>query len=31
MDAVFADVAVRCVQQAGTTFGTYWTMELGKQ
>ncbi|MGH6626726.1 MAG: CAP domain-containing protein [Burkholderiaceae bacterium] len=31
MDPVFADVAVSCVQQAGTTFGTYWTMELGKQ
>jgi len=29
MDAVFADVAVSSVQQAGSTFGTYWTMELG--
>ena len=28
MDPAYAEVAVACVQQPGTTYGTYWTMVL---
>jgi uncharacterized protein YkwD len=31
MDPRFADVAVACVGQPGTEFGTYWTMVLGRR
>lgn len=31
MDAKFGDVAVACVQQPGTQWGTYWTMVLGRK
>jgi uncharacterized protein YkwD len=31
MNPVYADVAVACVAQPGTTYGTYWTMELGRR
>lgn len=31
MNTNYADVAVACVQQAGSTYGTYWTMELGRR
>jgi uncharacterized protein YkwD len=31
MDPKFADVAVACVVQPGTEFGTYWTMVLGRR
>jgi uncharacterized protein YkwD len=31
MQPVFADVALACVSQPGTTLGTYWTMELGRR
>lgn len=31
MDAKFVDVAVACVQQPGTEWGTYWTMVLGRR
>ncbi len=31
MKPVFAEVAVACVAKSGTTYGTYWTMELGLQ
>ena len=31
MRASYADVAVACVQRAGSTYGTYWTMELGRR
>jgi uncharacterized protein YkwD len=31
MNPIFAEVAVACVQQAGTTYGTYWTMVLGSR
>jgi uncharacterized protein YkwD len=31
MDAGFDDVAVACVAQPGTRFGTYWTMVLGRR
>lgn len=29
MDPVLSDVAVACVAQDGTTYGSYWTMDLG--
>jgi uncharacterized protein YkwD len=29
MSPLLADVAVACVAQSGTTYGTYWTMDLG--
>jgi uncharacterized protein YkwD len=28
MDPAYAEVAVACVQQPGSTYGTYWTMVL---
>lgn len=31
LDATFLDVAVACVQQPGTEWGTYWTMVLGRK
>ena len=31
MDPGFTDVAVACVQQPGTEWGTYWTMVLGRK
>ncbi|HEX2547175.1 MAG TPA: CAP domain-containing protein [Ramlibacter sp.] len=31
MDAKFVDVAVACVGQHGTQYGTYWTMVLGRR
>jgi uncharacterized protein YkwD len=31
MDPSFAEVAVACVAQPGTEFGTYWTMVLGRR
>jgi uncharacterized protein YkwD len=31
MDPVFAEVGVACVQRSGTTWGTYWTMVLGRR
>lgn len=31
MDASFGDVAVACVAQPGTQWGTYWTMVLGRK
>jgi uncharacterized protein YkwD len=31
MDPGFADVAVACVAQPGTQWGTYWTMLLGRR
>jgi uncharacterized protein YkwD len=31
MDPRFADVAVACVAQPGTEWGTYWTMVLGRK
>ena len=31
MDASFADVAVACVAQPGTAYGTYWTMVLARR
>ena len=31
MDARYAEVGVACVQRAGTKWGTYWTMVLGKK
>jgi uncharacterized protein YkwD len=31
MDAEFRDVAVACARQAGTEWGTYWTMVLGSK
>jgi uncharacterized protein YkwD len=31
MDPKFADVAVACVVQPGTKYGTYWTMVLGRR
>jgi uncharacterized protein YkwD len=31
MDPKFVDVAVACVQQPGTEWGTYWTMVLGRK
>ncbi len=27
----FADVAVACVRQSGSTYGTYWTMDLARR
>ncbi|MCY7312139.1 MAG: CAP domain-containing protein [Pseudoxanthomonas sp.] len=29
MNPVFADVAVACVEKSPSTYGTYWTMNLG--
>lgn len=29
MDPVLSDVAVACVTQDGSTYGSYWTMDLG--
>ena len=31
MEPRFADIAVACVQQRGTQWGTYWTMVLGRK
>lgn len=31
MHPVFADVAVACVSQAGSSWGNYWTMNLGRR
>lgn len=31
MDAKYVDVAVACVAQPGTEWGTYWTMVLGRK
>jgi uncharacterized protein YkwD len=31
MEPAFSDVAVACVQQPGTEWGTYWTMVLGRK
>lgn len=31
MDPKYVDVAVACVAQPGTEFGTYWTMVLGRK
>jgi uncharacterized protein YkwD len=31
MQPVFADVALACVAQPGTAWGTYWTMDLGRR
>lgn len=31
MQPEFVDVAVACVQRNGTTWGTYWTMVLGRR
>ena len=31
MAPALTDVAVACVSQAGTTYGTYWTMDLGRR
>ncbi|WP_373684599.1 CAP domain-containing protein [Ramlibacter montanisoli] len=31
MDAKFGDVAVACVAQPGTQWGTYWTMVLARK
>lgn len=31
MDPGFSDVALACVQQPGTEWGTYWTMVLGRK
>jgi uncharacterized protein YkwD len=31
MESSFNDVALACVSQPGTTYGKYWTMELGRR
>jgi uncharacterized protein YkwD len=31
MDADFNEVAVACISRPGTTFGSYWTMVLGRR
>jgi uncharacterized protein YkwD len=31
MNPVFRDIGVACIANAGTTFGRYWTMELGRE
>ena len=31
MEPALTEVAVACVSQAGTTYGTYWTMDLGRR
>ena len=31
LDGVYADVALACVRQPGSTWGTYWTMVLGRK
>ena len=31
MDPKYVDVAVACVAESGTEFGTYWTMVLGRR
>lgn len=31
MNPVFRDIAVACVANPGTTYGRYWTMELGRE
>lgn len=31
MEPAYTDVAVACVQQPGTEWGTYWTMVLGRK
>ena len=31
MESSFNDVALACVSQPGTTYGRYWTMELGRR
>jgi uncharacterized protein YkwD len=31
MDPGFTEVGVACVQRNGTTWGTYWTMVLGRR
>jgi uncharacterized protein YkwD len=31
MDPGFTDVAVACVRQPGSEWGTYWTMVLGRK
>jgi uncharacterized protein YkwD len=31
MNPEFADIAVACVTRAGSTWGTYWTMVLGRR
>lgn len=31
MDPAFADLAVACMARPGTTYGTYWTMVLGRR
>jgi uncharacterized protein YkwD len=31
LDAAYADVALACVQQPGSKWGTYWTMVLGRR
>ena len=31
MNPVFRDIAVACVADPGTTYGRYWTMELGRE
>jgi uncharacterized protein YkwD len=30
MNADYAEIGVSCVQQSGTSYGTYWTMDLGR-
>ena len=31
MDPAFAEMAVACMARPGTTYGTYWTMVLGRR
>ena len=31
MEPALTEVAVACVSQGGTTYGTYWTMDLGRR
>lgn len=31
MEPAYTEVAVACVSPAGTTYGSYWTMELGRR
>jgi uncharacterized protein YkwD len=30
MNADYAEIGVSCVQQSGTSYGTYWAMDLGR-
>jgi uncharacterized protein YkwD len=31
MDTAFTEVGIACVERSGTTWGTYWTMVLGRR